>query len=199
MTAPFEIIAAPFTVWFAPLAEAYPDVDETPVGNWLKIGTSGDLNYSEDGVIVVHEQTIEQFRTLGGTGPRKVSRTSENLIVRLTLWDINAIEYAHALNENVVTTVAAAIGTPGHKDVDLYQDITVSLFSLLVKGLVSPEGAGWNTQYQLPKVYQSASPEPAFIKGAPAGLSLEFTALEDDTAAAKDRFGKLVIQHATAL
>ncbi len=200
MTAPFEIIAAPFTVYFAPITEAFPDVDETPAGNWAKIGTSGDQNYSEDGVIVAHEQTIEQFRALGGTGPRKVSRTEENFIIRFTLWDILAEQYRHALNENIVTTVAAGSGTPGTKKVDLYQNIDVALIALLVRGDVSPEGAGWKTQYELPQCYQSASPEPAYVKGAPAGLSLEFMAIEDpNAAAAKNRFGTFVIQHQTAI
>ncbi len=121
-------------------------------------------------------------------------------MVRFTLHDMTPEEYNVALNNNAETTVAAASGTPGHKDIKLYQDIDVVLMALLVRGNVSSEGAGWLTQYQIPVCFQSASPEVAFVKGAPAGLALEFTALEDpDAATANARFGKLVTQHATQL
>lgn len=199
-TAPFEIIAAPFTIYFAPTGTAFPAIDDATVTGFTKIGTSGDSNYSEDGVTFVHEQTIEQFRALGGTGPRKVSRTEENLIVRFTLWDLLLEQYKLALNSNVVSTTAAGSGTAGFKEIDLYRNIDVALMALLARGNMSPEGDTWNEQYQVPVCYQSASPEPVFVKGAPAGLSLEFTALEDPNAAsAAARFGKLITQHQTAL
>ncbi len=172
MTAPFEIIAFPFTVYFAPTGTTFPVIDDAAVTGFTKIGTSGDRNYSEDGVTVAHEQTIEQFRALGGTGPRKVSRTEENLIVRFTLWDLLLEQYKLALNSNTVTTTAAASGVAGFRELDTYRNIDVALMALLVRGDVSPEGAGWNTQYEVPQCYQSASPETVFVKGAPAGLSL---------------------------
>ncbi len=199
-TAPFEIVAAPYTVYFAATGTSFPEVDDTAVTGFTKIGTAGDRNYSEDGVVVVHEQTIELFRMLGGTGPRKAVRTEEGLMVRFTLHDLTPEEYNAGLNNNAETTVAAASGTPGHKDIKLYQDIDVVLMALLVRGNVSTEGAGWLTQYQIPVCFQSASPEVTFAKGAPAGLALEFTALEDpDAATPNARFGKLVTQHATQL
>ena len=44
------------------------------------LGTNGARNYAEDGITVTHEQTIEQFRGLRGTGPVKAFRTAEQLI-----------------------------------------------------------------------------------------------------------------------
>lgn len=200
MSKPFEIIATPFTVFFAPTGTAFPDLNDTPPSPWAKIGTSGDRNYSEEGVVVVHGQTIEQFRSLGATGPVKVNRTEESLMIRFTLWDMLLEQYRLVLNSNTVTTTAAGSGTAGVKDVDLYRGIDVTLIALLVRGEVSPEGATFKMQYQIPQCYQSAEPEPTFQKGAPAGLSLELTAIEDpDAASAGVRFGKLVTQNAAAL
>ena len=197
---PFEIIASPFTVFFAVTGSAFPDLNDAPTTPWVKLGTSGDRNYSEDGVVVVHEQTVEQFRTLGSTGPVKVARTEESLIVRFTLWDMLLENYRLALNQNTVATTAAGGGTAGVKDVNLYQNLDVSMLALLVRGDVSPEGDGWKSQYQIPWCYQSGSPEPVFQKGTPMGLALEFAAVEDpDAASAAERFGKLLVQNATAV
>lgn len=197
---PYEIVAAPFTVWRAPAGEVFPLIDVAPAGNWTKIGTSGDRNYSEEGVTVAHGQTIEMARPLGSTGPVKAFRTEESLIVRFTLWDLLLAQYAHALNDNAVATTAAGSGTAGYRALALYRGLDVAVLALLVRGEVSPEGATWNTQYEVPNCYQSSSPEPVFVKGAPAGLALEFTALEDpDAATAAARFGRLVVQHQTAL
>jgi hypothetical protein len=197
---PFEIIAAPFVVWWAPTGSTFPDLNVTPPSPWAKVGTSGARNYSEDGVVVVHGQTIEEFRTLGSTGPVKANRTEESLIIRFTLLDLLLEQYRLALNNNSVTTIAAGSGTAGVKDVDLWRGLDVTMMALLARGDVSPEGNDWKSQYQIPWCFQSAEPEPTFQKGAMAGLALEFTAVEDpDAASAAVRFGKLVVQNADAV
>lgn len=197
---PYEIIAAPFTVYWAPVGEPFPLIDAAPAGNWVKIGTSGDRNYSDEGVTIAHDQTIEMFRAAGATGPVKASRTEELLAVRFTLWDLLLEQYRLALNNNAVATTAAGAGTAGFKELEIYRGLTVQTMALLVRGVVSPEGVGasgpWNSQYQLPVCFQSGSPQPVFAKGGPAGLALEFTALEDPNAASEaERFGKLLVQH----
>ncbi|MEZ5790506.1 MAG: hypothetical protein R3D34_06855 [Nitratireductor sp.] len=197
---PYEIIAAPFTVWLAPVGEAFPAIDATPGGNWEKLGTSGDQDYNEEGITVSHSQTIEKFRGLGSTGPRKGFRTAEELMLRLTLHDISLEQYSQAINGNAVATTAAGSGTAGFKAMQLYMGLTVTRFALLARGNASAYGAGFNSQYQVPVCFQSGSPEPVFNKGAPAGLALEFTALEDpDAASAAARFGKLIMQHQAPL
>lgn len=200
MPKPFEIIAHPFTVWWAPVGESFPAIDAAPAGNWLKLGTSGDRNYSAEGVTIAHAQTIEKFRAAGSTGPVKASRTEEDFMVRFTLWDVLLEQYRVALNQNAVTTTAAGSGTAGFKEINLYQGLEIQQVALLVRGPFSPYGANWNTQYQVPVCYQSGSPEPVGSKSNPAGLALEFTAIEDpDAASAGERFGKLIVQHQTAL
>jgi len=197
---PYEIIAAPFTVWFAPVGEAFPAIDAVPAGNWAKIGTSGDLNESEDGVTVAHSQTTETARVAGTTGPRKAFRTAEDLMIRFTMLDMSLEHYKHAMNGNAVTTTAAGSGTAGFKKIGLRQGLAVSTMALLVRGDASAYGDGYKGQYEIPICFQSGSPEPVFRKGQPAGLALEFTALEDAGAASEaERFGRLIFQHQAAL
>lgn len=197
-SAPFEIIAAPFTLYLAPVGTAFPAVDVAPGGAWVKVGTSGDRNYTEDGVTVQHSQTIEQFRAAGSTGPIKAFRTEEALLISMVLADVSLEQYALALNHNAITTTAAGAGVPGTKKAGLSRGAFVAQRALLVRG-VSPYGDAMDMQYEVPKAFQSGSPEAVYRKGEPAALALEFTALEDPGAASTaERFGRLVAQTAPA-
>lgn len=200
MPAPFEIIAAPFTAWWAPTGTAFPLIDAAPGAGWTKIGSSGASNYSEEGVTVTHSQNIELFRTLEGTGPVKGFRTEEDLVIAFTLIDMTLEQYRLALNNNTVTTTAPAAGVAGFKAVNIHRGVEVATMALLLRGDVSPEGDGWKTQYQVPVCFENGSPEVVFTKGEPAGLSLSFTAMEDLAAATiAERFGKLIVQHAAPI
>lgn len=198
-TAPYEIIATPFTAYRAPVGTAFPDPDEAPGGSWTKIGTSGDLNYTEDGVTVGHEQEVSMFRSLGSTGPRKAFRTSERQVISLTLADMSLEQYRNALNLNAVTTVAAGVGTPGTKEIGLSRGLSTEEFALLLRADVSPAGDGFAMQYEIPRAVEIGSPEVVYRKGDPAALALQFETLEDPNAGTEtERFGRLVIQTADA-
>lgn len=200
MPKPFEVVAQPFTLYVATVGTAFPAIDATPGGGWTKVGTSGDLNYSEDGVTVSHNQTVEKWRALGSTGPRKAFRTEEELHVMLTLMDLTLEQYQLAMDYNTVTTQAAGTGVAGYKKLGLTRGLEVTPKALLVRGSGSPYGDGWNTQYEIPVAVQVGEPEVVFQKGEPAGLALEFEALEDpDAGSVAERFGRIIAQHATAL
>lgn len=184
-----EIVAAPLEIWLAPVNTAFPEVDTAPAGPWAKLGTSGDKNYTEAGVSVTHSQTINTFRPAGSTAARKAWRTAEELLIDFELVDLSSAQYAKVLNNATVSQEAAGIGDPGQDDFNLLQGVDVALFALLARGL-STYDASLAAQYQVPIVYQAASPKPVFMKGNPAGLAIQFAALEDDTLG----FGKLVIE-----
>lgn len=195
---PFEIIGAPLTLYLAPVGTAYPALDEAPGAGWTKVGTNGDRNYGDDGVTVAHSQSLEQARPAGATGPVKAWRTEEDMVISVTLWDLTLEQYAIALNDAEIDTVAAGVGTIGTKTIGLSQGQEVATYALLARG-VSPYG-DFPAQYEVPRVYQSGNPEPAYVKGQPAGLALEFTALEDlEAESDAERFGRLVMQHLAAL
>lgn len=196
---PFEVVAAPFTIYVAPVGTAFPDVTVDPPADWMKLGTSGTDNYTEDGVTVTHEQTVEVFRSLGSTGPRKAWRTEEGLLIGFTLVDLSAEQYAKVLNDASVTQNAAGAGTGGTDVFGLSRGQEVAAHALLARGDASPAGDAFVTQYEVPRVFQNSEPELTFQKGDPAGHECEFMALEDLNAAnARERFGRLVIQTAAA-
>lgn len=192
---PFEIIAAPFEVYVAPVGEAFPLINAAPAGNWDLIGTNGNKNISEDGVTVAHEEDIEEFRMAGATGPVKAARTSEGLSISFVLHDLTLEQYAAALNFGTVTDTAAGAGTAGFREIDLYKGLDLAERAVLIRG-PSPYGAGFNMQYQLPRCYLRSEAEVVFQKGEPAGLEITLTALMDLGASAGEEFGKLVAQDA---
>lgn len=200
MSEPYQIIAGPLEVYWAPTGESFPSLDTTPPGgNWTLLGADGSRDYGDEGVTIRHMQEISTFRGLGGTGPRKAFRTSEGLEVSFALHDMTLESMALALNGNTVTDTAPGASTVGYRDIDAYRGITVQNVALLLRGTVSPYGASMLAQYQIPVCFLSSSPEPVFVKGDPAGLAMTFTALEDpDASAVSERFGTLLFQHAAA-
>ena len=200
MPQPFEIIAAPLKIYQAALGETFPVIEASPAGNWSLIGTSGDRNITEDGVTVSHPDETEIFYSLGGTGPQKVFRTREGLIIRFVLADLALEQYRLILNSNSVVDTAAGGGFAGFREVDMYRGSEVSQFALLVRGTFSAYGDAMNAQWEIPACFQTGNPEPVFQKGVPAGLAFEFTAIEDPNAAtASDRFGRIVMQDAAVV
>lgn len=192
---PYEIIAAPFTVWFAPVGTAFPLINIAPAAAWAKVGSSGDLNYMDEGVTVSHSQTMELFRALGDAGSRKAFRTEEDLKVALTLADLGLEQYRHALNNNAITTTVAGGGNAGHKKIGLSRGFAVFTVALLVRG-PSPYGDDFTLQFEVPRAAQTGNPEVVMRKDTPAGLALEWTALVDPNAANEfERFGVLRAQH----
>lgn len=196
---PYEVIAAPFTVWFAPVGEAFPLINVAPAGNWLKVGTSGDLSYMDDGVTLEHAQETEIWRSLGDTGPRKVFRTEEDLLIRLVLADVTLEQYRHALNMNAITVVPASAGVAGYKTIGLSRGSDVAQRAILVRG-PSPYADAMNLQYEVPIAFQTGAQEVTFRKDQPAGLELEWTAIIDPNAASPaERFGRIKAQHEAPL
>lgn len=193
---PFEIIAAPYEVYIAPVGTANPLIDAVPGAGWAKVGSSGNLNHSDEGVTIAHSQAIELFRAGGDAGSRKAFRTEEDLMVRLMLMDLTLEQYSLAMNSNAVTTVAAGAGTAGYKSMGLSRGFAVATVALLVRG-PSPYVENGFMQFQVPRAAQTGNPEPVFRKGEPAGLALEWTALVDPNAVNEfERFGKLLAKHA---
>jgi hypothetical protein len=175
MAAPFEVIAAPLTVWVAPVGTAKPAVNATPAGAWVKLGTSGNKNYSTKGVVVTHNQTIVKWRPAGGTGHRKAWRTEEFISVELELVDLTAEQMAQILNSVTVTTAGNA------KSIPLQMGANVAQVALLAKGL-SPINDTFAAQYFVPIAIQNDSPAPAYAgEGAPAMIAAKFDSLEDSS------------------
>jgi len=182
-----ELIAAPLTVWLAPVGTSFPDIGVEPPAAWNKLGKMGDENYTEDGVTVQLPQTLEGFTPAGATMPAKMWRTESGVIVGVTVADVRAEVMKYALNGNEVTEATGTFSLP------LLRDVDVTEYALLARGQ-SPYDNGEEGQFQVPRVVVDGEPEIVFTKGGdPAAIEFEFTAL--DPADAADDF-KVIFEDA---
>jgi hypothetical protein len=191
---PYEIIIGPLEVYLAVVGTTFPVVNVTPSASWVQLGKN---DMEEAGITVSQPQTIQEWRGVGGTGPRKIARTSEGLEISFTLVDLTLEKYLYAI-QGTITQVSPGAGVIGTKALALYQGPTVTTYALVARG-ASPYGDGWYMQYQVPVVYQKDPPKPVFKKGVPAGLAFVFSAMEDPNASTTaERFGDLIAQYANA-
>lgn len=182
---PFEIIGAPFEVFWAPVDTAKPVLTAAPAIPWVLLGTSGADNYTSDGITVTPSQTTTTFRALKSLGPRKVFRTEEDLKFGLTLADMTLEQLAIAFNGNPVTT------TVGVKKLGMARGSSITTMSLLVRG-PSPYEDDGVMQWYVPRCMQTGSGSVALKNGEAAGVALEFMALVDPNAESEDEvFGVL--------
>ena len=189
---PRSIVVGPLTLYLAAAVEAEDDVDGTPTGNWAQLGTSGDENYTEDGVTVTHSQTTRETRVAGATGPVKVNRTEESLMIALILMDMNLAQLTKLLNGTTKSTDTS----PAIDYIGVRRGPDVTVYSLIAKGAgMSPSG-DFPIQLYVPRCYQGAdSMAPVFSKNNEVGYAAEFNALEYASAATEEqRFGRWVIE-----
>lgn len=180
MPAPHHIIAAPFTLYLAPVETPFPAIDDEERDfdrNWFKLGAAGAKDYDEAGVTVTHEQALEYFRGADSTVPRKAFRTEEDLLIGVTLADLSPEQYAKILNDNPVTTVAAAPGVAGEQSFNLYQGPQATAYALLARGMSTVDNA-LTAQYEVPSCIQDGTPAPVYTKGTPALLEVQFRATD---------------------
>ena len=194
---PYEIIAAPYTLYLAAVGTAFPDPGEAPAAGFTKIGSSGDLRYNEDGVTISLPQTIEIFRPVGSPRPVKAFRTEEDLMISLVLHDMRQEMMKYLLNGNALTDIAAASGVAGHRKLAIAKGGDVTQYAALLRGLSAYDDA-MNVDWRVPRVILSGEPEIVGKKGEPAGLLFELQAIEDPDYAG-GVFGEILMVDAVAL
>jgi hypothetical protein len=189
MSACVEIITAPYTCFLAPPGTAFPGVSEAEEDfpeEWVRVGTSGDLNYSEVGVSITHSQTQEQFVSARGT-PRKKWRSSEGMEIDFELVDLSPKQYALVLDDVPVTSIA------GEESFAMRRGLRAHVYTLLLRGPSALAEAGVS-QYEVPACYQSSNPSPSFsLRKGPAFLALAFEVVEDTP----DQFARLRVGEGT--
>ncbi len=185
--AEIEIVNGPLSLYWAPVGEAFPVVSAAPAGNWLLIGTSGAFNYTEDGVTVANDKTLEFFRSLASGFPRKSFLTEADINITVIMADLTLTQMRVALNQNTVTVGGA------EDSIELDVGLDPVEIALLVRGTgKSPQLLGGNMQYELPRVVEQNSQELGFVKGEPAGVEMMFTVIYDE--GNPNPAGRLVVQ-----
>jgi hypothetical protein len=179
-----EVVDQPLTLWVAAVGTAFPAVDAAPASPWTKVGSSGDLNYGQDGVLVSHRGEHVPLVPFGRKGPTAVERRSDEWRVSVRLNDMSLEQYAKVVGLPEPEIVEAGPGTCGYRTLDFARGIgEVQTMALLIRGTgASPYGEGFNFQYEVPIAAPvSGSIDTRFQKGEAAGLNvLEWLALVDE-------------------
>lgn len=185
-----EVVNGPLDVYWAPVGEAFPAIDAAPAGNWALLGTSGDENYHEDGVVVNIGQETSPWTPLGSTIPKKTFRVSQELFVTLTMVDLDPAHLRVALNLNAVTVT---VGPPATEEIDLDFGTTVDEMALLVRGTgKSPKSSGGtpgDLDFQINRAAEVSAHALTFVKNEPVGVEMEFRMMIDDSG----NVGKILI------
>jgi hypothetical protein len=194
---PYEIIMSPFEVYVAQCGTVFPEPEAAIPAGFTLLGKNGIRNQTEDGVTISHDQTTQEHRTNGSTGPVKVVRPEESQTVSLTIEDLTMEMYAKVIG-NAMTEQTVGAGVAGIRTVNLHRGATVQTMALLVRG-PSPYLDGQAAQYEVPRCFLSSSQKVKFSKKDAAGLELVYTALEDQNAASDaERFGRVRAIYAPA-
>lgn len=176
MSAPYEIVISPGTVWLANTGTTFPEVDAAPSGSWTKLGTAGNRDYDTGGVTVTHDQTLAAFTGAGGTYKRKPYRTDEGTTVGFSLVDFSVAQIALIMDNLAIATRAADATHAGISTIELLRGPKVHTYALLLRADSSADDS-LTMQLQIPSCYQSANISAAFAK-APTMAALMFEAIE---------------------
>jgi len=187
-TTPFDIVAGPATVYIHTTAGTAAPAVNASAGTITGDGWTA-LGLTEGGVKAKHTQSITQLMADQRSGPVKAIRAAEGLEISFALAELTLENFGLALNNATVSTSTG----PARKILGLYQGLDVAQFALLVIGPSPYMDA--NSQYWVPVVVQTDSPEVDFVKDNKAVLQTTWTAIEDPNAASEDlRFGTLIAQ-----
>jgi len=176
MPAPHEVVAAPLTVYLAPVATSFPSVSAPEASfavGWEKLGTEGARNYTDAGVTVAHTEEVFDFTPAGSTMPSKRFRTAESYLITLELADVSPDMYAMVMNDANVTTSA------GVDTFSLYRGDQVNSFAVIARGMSGVDN-DLNMQYEFSKAFVSVNGEVTFNKGEVAALPIEILAVKHD-------------------
>jgi hypothetical protein len=199
---PQRIIAFPYNVYLAPQGTEFPTLTDTEAiiqggkkypkvalgaggttaaESWFLLGTSGNRDYSEAGVTVTHTQTLGTFQGAGSTWIRKAWRSDEGTQVAFDLADLSPTHYAKIMDERTLNPSELATSASANEEwFSLARLLNVNGQSLLLRG-PSAINEAKQSQYEIPYAYQAANPAPKYaIKGGPALLALQFTAIEGE-------------------
>lgn len=169
MPAPYEVIVGPAKVYVAPVGEAFPDVDEAPGGNWALVGTLGDENYGEKGVLVRSSRTTTPVNVLGSTMPRKYTITEVGFEVEFDVIDatLEQLALGYGADPDDITDTPAGSGTPGDRAFNLPTSPVPFQRAVLVRVDQSPYMEDGKMQFEIYAANQLGNADSGFTKGDP--------------------------------
>lgn len=188
-----ELLTGVGQLYIAPVGTTFPLLTATPSSPWVSFGET------QDGVKVATSIKFEELRVDQRSGPVKAVPTEEDLTIETKLALATLENQGYALGVTVTDTPPAA-GVIGTRAISLHRGASATEYALLFRGSqMSPYGATYPAQYEVPRGYISAVGAFEHKRNANVQVAITFKALESLTALAGEEFGRLIVQDAAAL
>ena len=178
--------------------DAQVEVNLGGFGLWTPIGWANRCDVSDGGVTVTHEQTTNMVTCGGSPGITKIIRTQDVLKFGFDLQDATSASYGLVLEQDVQhSSDTALIGT---RSIELERPEIMRRWAVLLHFpgsspyVDNSAGGGGNWHIFCPYMSQTGNPTPAYTKGSPALLNVEFTAIEDRSPNRESRYGRITWQ-----
>ena len=184
-SAPWEKQYAPADVYYAPIGEAFPDVDTTPSGNWKALALATEI--TEDGIIIGGAVQAAMMRSLGSVAPVKAGVVTRDFAIAFAVEDISPEVVALAMGADPadattgVITAAAGGGHPGTKKIALPASPTPQGWAIIIRWDQSSEG-DFSSQLEIKSAVQVGDAGFVFSKSNPNAPKFNLQALYTDSA-----------------
>lgn len=189
-TFPYEVIGSPFSIYIGAVGLARPLLGVDPAIGWTLLGSNGNKSYADNGVEVHSPQAFNYFHGLGSAAPLKAFRTTEDVIIMVTMADLTLEQLRQAFNQNAATEVGIKRTLP------LSRGLPVATVSLLVRG-PSPYMDNGDSQWWIPCACNVSSPQLVHRRDNATTYALEWHALYYPLATAGEEMGVLEAQDTT--
>jgi len=190
------IIVGSGRVWIAPEGTAFPTLDQLPTdvsASWTELGEF------DGGVQISSPQTVDEHRTDMESGIQKATRSSEDLVITVSLADNTLESLSRMINGTTVNQVAAGVGTRGYKEFGFYRGLAVVTYAFVFQG-PSPYIDGERMRYLVPRGYFAGDMGRSHVKNSKTLIPVEFHAMVDPNAAdPSEKFGICQAVNAAAL
>lgn len=176
---PYEVMGAPHSLYIATVNTARPalNVDDPTLSGWVLVGSNGNYSYAEDGVFVNTEQAMNAFRGYASASPLKMFRSTEDVMVGVTLADLTLEQMAYAANKLSSDVSVSALGGGGFtRTLTLSKGLGVKTLALLVRG-PSPYMDDGYAQFWVPVAANITSVQLPLRRDNGVQYQLQFQAL----------------------
>lgn len=179
-SAPFDKQLAPADIYYAPIGESFPDVDDTPAGNWALLAASTDI--TEDGITINTNVQDARVFSLGGVAPVKAGIVRKEFTADFSVMNMSAEQNLLAAggDPDDVTPTAHGGGHPGTKKFSLPASPTPQGWAILIRWNQSASGDGFNSQFEIKSAVQVGAAGGKFSKSDPLAQAYSLVALYVD-------------------
>ena len=173
------------SVWTGVVDTARPDgPNVAPAAAWVQMG---DSYWSDDGITLMVEQTIEKDYILNEAEAVDAFRTAMMKSIGGNLKNLTAEALSHALNRNAITTTSPTATEVGFREIDLDIGTLVRTFAALCRVDASPydeanvRTAGFRTEVWFPRAFETANFESVLSPKASSMFPFTFEGLKSPT------------------